>query len=437
MAHFEETKAIGIWHATITMINTVVGGGISLIATPAGIRHLGILSFILTELFCAVSTAVSLLILVYIGMKKNIYDLDKLMPTTWILQFVNLIVSVNCLGVNVAFLASIHDIINSVTNNKLYKQISLIFVCLIAFILALFVNDTRTMSITSSIASISWLIFIILLGWNSIYIQVNNTPISHDTEENSSFGFAIGISAIVLSWTCQFQILKVYASLIPRIRNKTTIKLIIIIMCVVTFVLYIFEGIFCYVSFGDDIQDDITKNIYNYLPDVTTGVTTFQINKYASIAAIISLGLAQLLTIPAFFIHFAERFVAFIDNWRNRKTIQLHESQVVLNNDNSTIQSDSSNRYHYKLFKLVQVIGIGIAISLVLILNNEEIIIGLIGCICANLISYLIPAVTFFAHKSNVFSNRSLLYYSFYVFSSIALLVWVATTVLGLFAVFS
>eukprot|EP01084_Bolivina_argentea_P052119 95766_1 len=225
-------KPINCLEGTAIMVNTAIGGGISLVATPAGLRHLGIFWFIVTEMICGFFTFVSLYVLIYIGdsHKKhrtksiknqiNSYKIPALEELMVFPQFpslskgiVNITVMMNTLGVDIAFLSIIHDILNNITDNKNTVIISMIFVYIFFIIFAIFVDNAKKMGYASKVASTMWIIFVILLGYNAIYVEFIHPNSKHNggnNNNNKSFSFGIGISNVLLSWISQFQILTVY-----------------------------------------------------------------------------------------------------------------------------------------------------------------------------------------------------------------------------------
>lgn len=77
----DEKKGIGRIGGIFNLLNTAVGGGLSIMAIPVGIRYLGIYLFIFFQILFAILTAVSLYTLVDLGDQTNLLSLDELVPT--------------------------------------------------------------------------------------------------------------------------------------------------------------------------------------------------------------------------------------------------------------------------------------------------------------------------------------------------------------------
>lgn len=363
---------VGRIGSSLNMVNTVVGGGISLIATPAAVRYLGLFWFLFFEIFFAIVTGLSMYLLIDLADQTQLLSIDELVPTvhsyskpsqyistrriydshvpsnathtsqrkwyfTIMSKLISAITALNCFGVVVAFLVTMNDVLTNIFSiddsngsgggggiltDEQYYGFIVVPLIIIIFLLNL-IDDIGSMEYLSLISMFLCIVFMIILIFNCILLSINSN-MTIVTKHIINFNINKGVSAIILSWACQFNMLPTYESLRPKNKRRIYSIHTTYIMCFIALIIYIVEGIASYYSFVK-IEDNIIDNIDPKTTNDVLGVS----NNVARIG-MLSLSFANYLTVPLFFVEMRHRALHFANLSEHLPGIYINNTSILL-----------------------------------------------------------------------------------------------------------
>eukprot|EP00756_Hemistasia_phaeocysticola_P052523 Hpha_TRINITY_DN2776_c0_g1::TRINITY_DN2776_c0_g1_i1::g.110358::m.110358 len=288
---------VGTGPAVVIMLNTVIGGGISMIATPYAVRELGLASFIVAEVFFACLTWLSLHLLAVVADALQCFSFQDILETCygkWAGVLTSTVVSLNNLGILVLFLQTQYDILDVFCHDKWIAAAVLAGCIAVVLPLSALAHVDR-LAWVASVCAVLCMVF-----GGMIIANTSNAIATHQLDDSWKWGksavktlFSKGIPAVNLSWTCQFNAVPLFGSLADRsVRNMDRVSFW---MCFMAATLYMIMGTAVYLFYGPSIEDDVMKNI-----DPDRGGRGLTFPKWTALFTEAVLGLSVLGTIPLF-----------------------------------------------------------------------------------------------------------------------------------------
>lgn len=248
------------------MVNTITGGGVSIIACPYGIRYLGPYGYVIVQTVFAILTFLSLRLIVDIAEYRKRFYFFQLVEHSKYESFINIFIDIavmlNCGCVIIVFFDSVIDVTQIILekgNCNIFIAVCTYFILFLIIFLLCLLLDMRKIQITSSFAMLCWIIFLCYLFYNFIEMWNENIlPLTHERSND----FLKGITATVLCWTSQFNTLAIYRQLkkSSEHRNQRRMNLVFLISVVIALCIYISLGMIAYYSFSV-IQSNIINNL--------------------------------------------------------------------------------------------------------------------------------------------------------------------------------
>ena len=294
-------RKVSVVAGSFIMLNTVVGGGISLVATPFAARCLGLATFIVVEAIFGFFSSVSLHLLgasVSVADNFNLFEVAEKYLGKWAGVVMAGAIVLNNVFVSVGFCQIAFDACDAVFPHIPSAATPLIVGAMVAITVP--ISGSRDVTNVEPMAlpcTILWMTFVILLFAN-FGVGASKSNLS-DTWEYSSAPldvlFGKGIPAINLSWTCQFNAPPLFASLHPRTRKSMT--KVGFAMSWSASSLYMLLGTAAYLYYGTGLQDDIMESI-----NVEHGGKGLEWGRHAVIVAETCLGVSVIASLPFFLI---------------------------------------------------------------------------------------------------------------------------------------
>eukprot|EP01065_Artemidia_motanka_P024805 TRINITY_DN2971_c0_g1_i1.p1 TRINITY_DN2971_c0_g1~~TRINITY_DN2971_c0_g1_i1.p1 ORF type:complete len:466 (+),score=90.72 TRINITY_DN2971_c0_g1_i1:215-1612(+) len=356
--HFVNTPA-----AVLVVLNTVVGGGISLIATPYAVKQLGLASFLVGEAFFSFLTCVSLHLLAVVATQLRCYNFQDLLVVLvgqWAGVTTSAAIFLNNLGIVVLFLQTAFDIADVYCHSRQWARLILAGCVVCVLPMAAEPHVDRLAVIASACAALSVAFCLILIA-NSVDAAASS-ELSHDWEWSVSAVdvlFSKGIPAINLSWTCQFNAVPLFGSLLHC--NVGTMDRVSFLSCISAGVLYSVFGAAVYLYFGSSIDDDVMKNI-----DPDRGGQGLTWPKWTSLLTEGVLGASVLFTVPLFAIE-----------CRNMGHILVTRSEC----------TDTRVRWFETALLLAVCYGVAVGVS------DLGLVLAIVGVLPANVVAWLLPGI--------------------------------------------
>eukprot|EP00755_Sulcionema_specki_P018014 Sspe_Gene.65803::Locus_38903_Transcript_2_2_Confidence_0.667_Length_1435::g.65803::m.65803/K14997/SLC38A11; solute carrier family 38 (sodium-coupled neutral amino acid transporter), member 11 len=355
--------SLGVLGGTVVMVNTVVGGGISLIATPNGVRELGLGTFFATEAVFGMLTFTSLYTLALLGttfesMHYNLKDILTRVVGRWAGLLGGAMIFLNNFGVMIAFLQTGKDVCNVIVGSE-WGGLMLGLLILLITPAACFPHVDR-IALLATVCALLWVIFVLILIANLAAAKGDGVA------GNGGWVWAepirclvgSGLPLINLTWTCQFNALPLFGSLEPRdLRSMAKVSGM---MSGVTTVLYCAFGTAVYLYYGRSIRDDIMLNI-----DPNRGGQGLTFPRSIAVLTEVLLGTAIIGTVPLFLIEARNMLHSLFFPAEASPRLRIAETLAIL------------------------ATCFGIAIGF----RNITLIMSLIGVIPANIIAWFLPGL--------------------------------------------
>ncbi|KAJ9452653.1 Vacuolar amino acid transporter 5 [Diplonema papillatum] len=360
---------LGVLGGSVILVNTVVGGGIALIATPYATKSLGIAPFAIAELLFGAMSILSLACLARACNAAGIFNLNLLaehLLGRWPAVVVSIAIAVNGWSVLVAFLQVAFDVGDAIVGDTLAPVLVGASVALIVPLASLAHVDQ--IQVLATVCTVVWLAFVFMMIVN-FFVAAHRGHLATDWLWSASaidVIFGKGIPALNLTWTVQFNAAPLFGSLTPR-TTKTAATSGRIMSAVATS-LYIAFGVFVYRYYGMEVKDDIMSSI-----DTDKGGKGLEWRRWSVYVTESLLGVSCLTTIPFFLIE-------------SRNMIHL------------VATGDEHCKKVVRIAETVCMLAISYLIAY--FLDDLSLVFAFIGAIPANIIAWIAPGLLILALKS-------------------------------------
>ena len=296
---------IGVFSGSFIMLNTVVGGGISLVATPFAARCLGLFPFLIIESILACCTAMCLYSLADISSRTCRYSFMSLCDKyigRWASVLIAAAVVIGNIAVCTAFFQVAFDVLDALLPSAPSWMTPIVVGgCALIMVPATSAAHVSNVELLAAPVTMLWMGFVLMVFIN-FGLGVRNDNLSHTWEWDTpkmDVLFGKGIPAINLSWTCQFNAPPLFASLRREdaSSSKTAMRRVGFSMASSAMVLYMMLGVAAYVYYGASLQDDIMESI-----DSSKGGKGLEWGRPAVVVVEALLGVCVIVSMPFFLI---------------------------------------------------------------------------------------------------------------------------------------
>jgi len=263
------------------LLNTVLGGGISLISLPLATYKAGVIWMPTFELISAIATSYTCYLLVVAADRLSCESYADLGLRCFgrAAVVVPILICLNNFGVCVAFVEVFADVVPPLVSSAgvhifiLSREVliaMLIIVLAIPVLIVRSINGFVVPSLIATVISATFVIYGIVSGASSIAPKGNHHPISDqlvagiDGGAPSVSNMLSACAIISLSWTCHFNVLPIFITL----QNRTTqqMRTIIVFSMGLAGSVYVLFGLFAYFCFlsdttGDTLADFSQKSV--------------------------------------------------------------------------------------------------------------------------------------------------------------------------------
>eukprot|EP00039_Didymoeca_costata_P020963 m.342951 g.342951 ORF g.342951 m.342951 type:complete len:440 (+) comp22135_c0_seq1:316-1635(+) len=257
------------------LMNSIVGGGISIIALPLGVQDVGIITFVIFVLLSALATALSCKLLAdaaVLSGQSSYSDLGRAAYGGIGFTIVTIFIFLNNLGVCITFLQTFADVIPEYLHTICERNdaplilsnrsllVGLVGICLLPLMMIL--KHIETLKYSSFLALGLVIVFFIYMVVELEEVQkINNAT---DPTDLSRFPHSMKsilncISLLSLSYTCHFNIIPIQNGL-KRPQNISKITYISVTLASLLFIFVAFIG---YIAAPTEQTGDILAEFYN------------------------------------------------------------------------------------------------------------------------------------------------------------------------------
>eukprot|EP01063_Lacrimia_lanifica_P024433 TRINITY_DN32339_c0_g1_i1.p1 TRINITY_DN32339_c0_g1~~TRINITY_DN32339_c0_g1_i1.p1 ORF type:complete len:515 (+),score=154.20 TRINITY_DN32339_c0_g1_i1:74-1546(+) len=297
----EPGNPVGVFGGSLIMINTVVGGGISLVATPFALRELGLIPFMAAELLFAMGTVASMTMIGSICHRTDCYDLMDvtaryLGPKS--AKVLGAAVFLNTFGIVTSFIQIAFDACSAFGSFDRWVSYAVIGGLLLITARLSWAEHVRGIERLASVCLLLWVVFVGMVVVH--FLQAAATPgaLAENWTQSRSLTDVLvgkGLASINLTWTCQFNAAPLFSSLAPR--EVGPMRRVSVVMSGVAVVIYLMFGCATYLFFGDNIDDDVMASF-----SAKTGGPRLLWGAWSVYTLELLLGMSVILTIPFFMI---------------------------------------------------------------------------------------------------------------------------------------
>lgn len=365
---------IGVPGATLVILNTVIGGGISLIAIPFAAKELGLVTFVVADVLFAALTACSLHFLATVATDLQVFNFQEILVKligTWAGKLTSLSIWLNNFGIIIAFLQTGLDIVEVFMHNGPHICSLLIGGLVVAIAPLCALAHVDRLASIALVCSVLCFLFCGILIANLFAAEVEDHAAT-DWVWSASFTNVFlgkGLPAMNLAWTCQFNAVPLFGSLASC--TVPTMDAVSVSSALASAALYASFGVAVYLSFGSLIQNDMMKNIDPSSAGTDIG-EGFALPRWIAFATEAILGVSILGTIPFFFIECRNMGHQFLFGGEARSRFVRWGETVFL-------------------LALCYLIAVGV--------DDLSIVLALVGVIPANIIAWFLPSAAFLAWR--------------------------------------
>ena len=312
-------RKVGVLGGSLIMLNTVVGGGVSLVAGPYGARCLGLATFIVWEIIFGIFSAMSMHCIAVVVTSVRSYDFKgaaDFFVGKWAGTLLSVSVALNNIFVIIAFIQIALDCTDALVPHAPSAVSPLIVGGVVAVVTPLACcREVSSIESLAGLCTLLWVGFLCIIYANFGYAAEKDVLASDwvSTRPVVDVLFGKGIPVINLSWTCQFNAPSLYSALVPETRRSMT--LVGVIMSGATSLLYCMLGVAAYTYYGSGMRDDIMQSI-----NAAKGGRGLELSEGFVYAAEVLLGTSILAAIPFFLIEARNMLHTLLPGDRAEKT---------------------------------------------------------------------------------------------------------------------
>lgn len=391
-------KKISSFTAVLTLMNTIIGGGI--IALPNVMKNFGIVLGLIIYFFVYALTIFSCLLLLRAknNCKKTDYGSIGIycfkMPGKIMIE---LIIILNNFGISISYFIIFGTILHKLFhtafegNSFYYSKQFLILLIAIVILPFAFAKNIQKLRVVPYITISAICIYVFVTFYNFFHKVANddlNTTYNFVPGSDFEYKSALGcFPTVFLAFTFQFNFFPVYKSL-EDASDKKMMKISTIAITLVFF-LYCFVGIAGYLSYGSAIQSNFLESFQ--VDDLGSGFY------YLVLAAFC---LSTSFTVPLFYFGCRNLVLTVIRDVRKilykrrKQQRKIDFAQVV--NEEKLIAEKSVPGYKKPIspffFYSFSIFLYAIIVVLAIFISDIGPVFSLIGAICANGISFVLPA---------------------------------------------
>lgn len=391
-------KKIGSFTAILTLMNTIIGGGI--IALPNVMRNFGIVLGLIIYFLVYVLTLFSCLLLLRAKNNSKKTDYGSIgihcfgMPGKILIQ---IIIILNNFGISISYFIIFGTILHKLFHTAFeedsfyYSKEFLILLIAIVILPFAFAKNIQKLRIVPyiTISAIGIYVFVTFYNFfHKVAIGELNTTYNIVPGDDFEFKSALGcFPTVFLAFTFQFNFFPVYKSL-EDVTDKKMMKISTIAITLVFF-LYCFIGLAGYLTYGSSIKSNFLES-FN-VDDLGSGFF------YLVLAAFC---LSTSFTVPLFYFGCRNLVLTVIRDvrkiiYKRKKQQRKIDFSQILDKDKLLQEKEipgykkpiSQMNYYIFSFCLYALIVI-----LAIFISDIGPVFSLIGAICANGISFVLPA---------------------------------------------
>lgn len=394
----EANKKISSFTAVLTLMNTIIGGGI--IALPNVMKNFGIILGLIIYFLVYVLTIFSCLLL--LRAKNNSKKTDYGSIGIYCFKtpgkiLIEIIIILNNFGISISYFiifgTILHKLFHTAFNGESFfysKQFLILLISIIILPFA-FAKNIQKLRLVPYI-TISAIGIYVLVTFYNFFNKVANGQLNNDYNlipgSNFDFKSALGcFPTVFLAFTFQFNFFPVYKSLEDvSDRKMMTISTVAI---TIVFFLYCFIGLAGYLTYGSSIKSNFLES-FN-VDDLGPGFY------YLVLAAFC---LSTSFTVPLFYFGCRNLVLAVIRDirkilYKRRNLKRKVDFAQIVNKEKLLIEKEVPGykipitpRQYYLFSFLLYVLIVVLAIFI----SDIGPVFSLIGAICANGISFVLPA---------------------------------------------
>jgi len=391
--HAEEPSKGGALKAIMYLMNTIIGGGV--VSLPFVMSNFGIILGLFIYFMVYVMTMFSCLLLLRV--KNNSKRAHYGTIGTFCFGYkgkmaIDIIIIINnfgmCMSYFIIFGQNLEKIIQETVQIEAwwtYKYLWIVIIWLVILPFVFYKNFDR-LKFVSILSTTSIIIYFLLTIYNFFNKWANNTlALDINVFPNSSFDFKKGMGSfpsVFLAYTFQYNFFPIYKT-IQDVNDK---KMMWISFWALTLVLVIYSivGVCGYLSYGNQIQTNFLKSI-----------EIQDIGPFFYYLLLIAFSTAVSFSVPLFFFGCRNYLLSL---YQDIKKFCI-DKQKERNLDEFKVKKPWSQRRHIQNKKQTDLIFFWVTVILYVVvlifatfLKEIGPIFNIVGAICANTISFLLPA---------------------------------------------
>ena len=394
--HAEEPAKGGSLKAIMYLMNTIIGGGV--VSLPFVMSNFGIILGLFIFIMVYLMTVFSCLLLLRV--KNNTQRSHYGTIGTFCFGYkgkmaIDIIIIINnfgmCMSYFIIFGQNIEKIIQETAGIDAwwtYKYLWIVVIWLLILPFVFYKNFDR-LKFVSILSTTSIIIYFLLTIYN-FTVKWSNNDLANDiiVFPTSSFSFEKGMGSfpsVFLAFTFQYNFFPVYKT-IKDVNDK---KMMWISISAITLVLIIYSlvGVCGYLSYGEKIQTNFLKSV-----DIN------DIGPFFYYLLLISFSTAVSFSVPLFFFGCRNYLLSFYQdvkiycfNPKKEGVEEKHRVKKPWSQRMTEIQEGQKNKE--AVFVGVTVILYLVVLIFATFLKEIGPIFNIVGAICANAISFLLPAM--------------------------------------------